>query len=362
MPRRRSRKRTPQWIVAACAVLALATALWRQSQEGHQPPETEGRPAAAQAAPKSPKSRLAPRSGERIECSLVRVVDGDTLAIRAPDGKGGEAEEKVRLQCVDTEEAHGGKTVSKSKPLTEFGLFTSEWAAKWFAPTAESGGPARMALVFEPGLATRDAFGRLLAEVEYRGEVYNLHLVREGYSPYFNKYGHSVLYHEQFVAAQAEARSAKRGIWDPKTNRGGVTRPYDTLLPWWQARAEAVDRFRAYEREHPGKVLSLERDLEAVRAKCGKGEQITVFAPISGIRSVSKGNLWVELGAPEDQPFILFVPASARKELDAIPISRFKGEGKQNYVYLSGTGSMYRDMAEITLSSRSQVSEDPPEG
>lgn len=362
MPRRRSRRRTPHWIVVPCALLVLATALWRQSQEDHRPPEAERRPSPSEAMPKGPQSRLAPKSGDRVACSLVRVVDGDTLVIRAPDGKGGEAEEKVRLQCVDTEEAHGGTTTSTSKPLTEFGLFTSDWATKWFAPPAEADGPARMELVFEPGLATRDAFGRLLAEVEYRNEVYNLHLVREGYSPYFNKYGNSVLYHDQFLAAQAEARSARRGIWDPKTNKGGATRPYDRLLPWWQARAEAVDRFRAYEREHPGKVLSLERDLEAIRAKCAKGEQITVFAPISGIRSVSKGNLWVELGAPEDQPFILFVPAKARKELDAIPISRFKGEGKQNYAYLSGEGSVYRDMAEITLSSRTQVSEDPPEG
>ena len=41
--------------------------------------------------------------------------------------------------------------------------------------------------------------------------------MEKGKSPYFNKYGNSRICHEAFGAAQERARSARLGIWDPRT-------------------------------------------------------------------------------------------------------------------------------------------------
>jgi hypothetical protein len=71
---------------------------------------------------------------------------------------------------------------------------------------------------------------------------YNVESVRAGMGPYFPKYGQSRRFHAEFVAAQEEARKAKRGIWAD----GVMSYPdYDERLAWWNARGEFVAQFRA---------------------------------------------------------------------------------------------------------------------
>ena len=48
---------------------------------------------------------------------------------------------------------------------------------------------------------------------------YNVEAVRAGMSPYFTKYSYSRRFHDEFVAAEKEARAAKRGIWSPARQR-----------------------------------------------------------------------------------------------------------------------------------------------
>jgi hypothetical protein len=65
----------------------------------------------------------------------------------------------------------------------------------------------------------RDVYGRLLCHLILPdGRNFNLLLVELGKSPYFNKYGNDLICHQAFVDAQARARKAQKGIWDPKTN------------------------------------------------------------------------------------------------------------------------------------------------
>ena len=69
------------------------------------------------------------------------------------------------------------------------------------------------------GREQRDSYGRLLCHVILAdGRDFNLLLVEEGKSPYFNKYGNSLVAHAAFVAAQQHAREKSKGIWDPTTN------------------------------------------------------------------------------------------------------------------------------------------------
>lgn len=345
MARHRRAHWASNWPIALLVIVASAIGLWRSAPQGvHLSPARAAEPLVS--APLEP-----------VSAKLVRVVDGDTLVIDAGAELGGDGV-RVRLQCIDTEEAHENAQLSDTKPKTDLGVFAWGWAAGRLAPLPGEEGPTPLELTFDPGTARTDVYGRLLAYVSARGESLNLRMVREGLSPYFNKYGNSVLQHPEFLAAQDSARKGKRGIWS--ASGGDKERPYDKLLPWWNERAAAIDLFRQYDAAHPGRVLDVSRDLDEIIRRCQAGEHLTVFAAISSVRSLSAGNLAIELGAPRERSFILFVPARARDELDAVPLSRYSGELCQNYVYISGVGTTYRDLFEIEFSERTQISETPP--
>lgn len=282
---------------------------------------------------------------------LSRTIDGDTLAVRHPDDGN---EELVRLLCVDTEEK-GEAGTSATKPKTAFGVYTAGWAAGWFEPLEGEPHPPVAYLGHEVGGEERDSFGRLLAYVWYRGCNYNLKLVREGWSPYFNKYGNSRVYHSEFVEAQSEAQREHLGIWDPTRVAEGDTRPYERLLDWWNLRAEVIDAFRAWDDAHPNEVLEVRTDLDEILERCKTGAEMVVFGEVVNIREVRGGNLWLEFDTPRDRPFIVFVPSSARDELDRSPLDEITGEYSRNYAYFRGRGAQYHDIGEIVFGDAGQI-------
>jgi micrococcal nuclease len=290
---------------------------------------------------------------------LARVVDGDTLGVVSPDDG---ASELVRLLCADTEEKSASNS-SATKPATAFGLYTAGWAAGWFRPLEGEPSPPTVYLGHEVGGEDRDSYGRLLAHVWYRGCNYGTKLVREGWSPYFNKYGNSRVYDVELREAQRLAQEERLGIWDPERAKEGATRPYAELLEWWDLRASLIDRFREWDREHPDEVLEVRTDLEEIRQRCADGEDLVVFGEIVNIREVRGGNLWLEFDTPRDLPFIVFVPSSARRALDGSHLGEITGTYARNYAYFRGTGAMYHDIAEIVFSSAEQILLDwPPNG
>jgi micrococcal nuclease len=292
------------------------------------------------------------------EWVLSRVVDGDTIEVVHPvDG----TEEQVRLICVDTEEK-GAYGTSETKPKTAFGVYTAGWAAGWFEPLEGEPAPPTVHLGFETGGERRGIYGRLLAHVWYRDENFNLKLVREGWSPYFNKYGNSRVFHEEFVEAQQEAREQQLGVWDPARQDEGATRPYELLVPWWELRARVIDDFRAYDEEHPDEVLDIRTDLEKIRERCEAGEDLVVFGAVSNVRTVGRNNLWIEFGTPDDERFIVFVPVSTRDLLEESCLDEVTEELGRGYAYFQGTGTMYHDIAEIVFEDPSQISLTWPPG
>lgn len=312
---------------------------------------------AALAIPLLAADDAAPRA--RI-WDLVRVVDGDTIVVRAEDATDPEATESVRMLCVDTEESVTFEGQSASKPKTAFGVYTSGWAKGWFAPLEDETLPQKVELVREEGGAERDGFGRLLAYVWFRGENYCLKLVREGWSPYYNKYGNSLLYHDQFVEAQELARAEQLGIWDPATNADGPKRPYDDLLAWWNARAEAIDGFRTYDAEHPNAVLDIETDLDEIRDRCAAGRDLTVFGAVTSTLEMRGGHMRVHFDTPEDKRFILFCRQENLGALEPAGLNGPVEEFQRNFIYVTGRGEMYRDSAEIVITSADQISTEPP--
>jgi len=155
---------------------------------------------------------------------LTKVVDGDTIKVEL-EGK----EESLRLSCLDTEESFSGG----SKPVTNAGKLASKLAKEYFSVNEEGFPTGDVAVDIEFDTSDpvpvclrkhRGNYGRLICYVYKVGENYNLKAVREGWSPYFVKYGRSRLYHAEFLAAEAGAQSKGVAIWDPKTNAGGNAR------------------------------------------------------------------------------------------------------------------------------------------
>lgn len=127
---------------------------------------------------------------------VERVVDGDTLVVST-----GQQEEKVRLLCVDTPES----VHSDSRKNTEEGRRAAEFAKELLED--------RQVRLLVPPKNDHDNFGRRLAYVFLDGENVNLRLVKEGWSPYYTKYGRSPYYDGDFRKAEREAEEAGRGVW-----------------------------------------------------------------------------------------------------------------------------------------------------
>jgi micrococcal nuclease len=226
--------------------------------------------------------------GTRIsDLPVTKVIDGDTIRVRLND-----KEESLRLACVDTEEKSG----SPKPPQTKAGEMASAMAKDFFTDT--NGQLVKVDLEFDTEdpvkvclVKHRDNFGRLLCYVHKVDENYNLKLIREGWSPYFVKYGRSRIYHTIFTAAEAAAQAENLIIWNPATNGNGPTRNYPTLLPWWGLREAIVQEYRAI--ESAGKVIAVRLDYQKILDAIDTGEAITVLCDLQdGIKSrTSKGGL-----------------------------------------------------------------------
>jgi endonuclease YncB( thermonuclease family) len=293
--------------------------------------------APAAQAPAIPAARAAP--GLEL-CEVAEVVDGDTLHV----WRGGKLQ-KLRLLSVDTEEKLSKQSPpSPSKPATVFGHETMLWTRELVRSTAEPGRRPRVGLRFPPGPERLDAYGRALCHVILAdGRDLNLLLVEQGKSPYFNKYGNSELCHAEFVAAQERARARGLGIWDPRTNAAATPgapsakRPYERLLPWWDRRAAAIDRFRALRAEAPAEHVDagVASELEAAARR---GRPVLVFGALCELSDEPGGDWTLVFCAPEGAPALsVRIPAQRRAAFAPLDLPGTLAEYRQNYVWVRGT-------------------------
>ena len=264
--------------------------------------------------------------GTRIAAlQVTKVVDGDTIKVQLEGD-----EETLRLICVDTEESHPGG----SKPVTEAGKAASQMAKQYFA--LPGGALTRVDIEFDTDdpvdvckLKHRGNYGRLLCYVHRGDENYCHKLVREGWSPYFVKYGRSRVYHRELVVAEAGAQAGNRVIWDPVTNQGGESRPYSTLLPWWALRASIVEDYRRT--GIPAGVLSVRLDYQSIMQAAQDGRAITVLCDLqSGINKWTDGGAVVYAGSVHHK-FNLWIPGAqdeAKASLLRLIGKRYAGQGR----------------------------------
>lgn len=146
--------------------------------------------------------------------TCVRVVDGDTLDVDAPDGQ--HPTTRIRLWGVDTPEVAG-----RSGPAMYFGPEASA-----FVKAQLAGQPVRLVLAPQ---RTRCIYGRLLAYVYFGqpAQMLNEQLLEQGYAYADRRFPH--IWAERFVELETRARRQKVGLWENVTLAD---------MPTWRQRYE----------------------------------------------------------------------------------------------------------------------------
>ncbi len=298
---------------------------------------------------------------------LTKVIDGDTIKLMLDD-----KEESIRFACLDTEESQHGS----DKPVTNAGILASKWAKAYFGAN-DQGIPSSDVWVdieFDTNDPVqvclrkhRDNYGRLLCYVYKSGvkENSNLKIVQEGWSPYFVKYGRSRLYHRQFMEAEARAQASGMAIWNTATNTGGNRRDYATLVPWWHFRDGAVQEYRLLGIQ--AGVLSVRTDYDAIVEAAKAGNQLTVLCDLqTGINAWTGGGALIYAGSIF-QKFNLWIPNRDSSEAQTVLRlieNRYGGQGRRNYVYVTGEASMYPSNAQgkpqVVITDVEQLKDFPP--
>jgi endonuclease YncB( thermonuclease family) len=269
--------------------------------------------------------------------SDFRVIDGDTFRIEG-------LERGIRFLFIDTEEVPRGDRARAElaqlretwpqpyfdrrgdkrfpvKMASPFGWESSEWAKKWFSDVDS------IRLERDSDANIYGYFGRWLALVFARKAgkwvLYNLECVRMGHSPYYGKYGFSERFHDAFRAAEQEARTAGRGIWNPSL----LHYPdYDERLAWWNGRGEDIARYLAVcaAREN---CFFLGRDGEFERLSLSAGNTVTVFGMVDWIGDERPVQA-LRLPHKEKTAVVVELPGSADEE--------WLLSLEQQYVYVRG--------------------------
>jgi endonuclease YncB( thermonuclease family) len=303
------------------------------------------------------------------EFRITKITDGDTIRVDGLDSS-------LRLLGLDTEEtfksesdrrmfeagwqqyavAKRGSSPRPVKYPTPLGEDAKEFAKKFFADAD------KVRLERDHPAEIRDAYRRYLAYVFVNKNGtwvnYNVEAVRAGMGPYFPKYGRSRRFHAEFVAAQEEARKAKRGIWAD----GVMSYPdYDERLAWWNARGDFVDQFR---KEGEGKSNYIDishwdatRELEKL-----VGKEVHVLGLVADVRIGERGPTRVTLSRQQfaDFPLIFFDPDVFTQS----GIAAWKGE----YVWVTGVPSIYENrhnhkkQLQIVIDRASQIRLSPVPG
>jgi len=302
------------------------------------------------------------------EFRLTKVVDGDTVWVDGLDASlrllGIDAEETFKSEAdrraVETDwngylkakRNNGKRPVKIASPLGEQ---AKAWGKTWFD------GVDKVRVERDHPAEIRDRYKRYLAYVlaEKQGVWlnYNVELVRAGMSPYFPKYGYSRRYHTQFLAAQDEAKAAKRGIWAPNVM---AAPDYPEREAWWMARGAFVDEFR---KEGEGKANYIDLThwdaMKVLEEHLDK--EVHILATVADIQINAKGPARATLGgAARDFPLIFF-------DLDVLGTTGLR-EWKSEFVVVTGHPTFYtnkhtgKKQLQIQIDRASQIKLSPVPG
>jgi len=142
-----------------------------------------------------------------VRATVIRVVDGDTIRVRLPEGV-----RPVRLIGVDAPEVRDSPKLDREArrshrskgAIQAMGRLAAGFAARHLLGRTVS---------LEFDIERRDRYGRLLAYVWLPdGVLFNGEVVREGYAQVLT-IPPNVRYASLLRQLQREARAARRGLW-----------------------------------------------------------------------------------------------------------------------------------------------------
>ena len=292
--------------------------------------------------------------------SITKVIDGDTFKFEGLDDSG-------RLLCIDTEETFKGQDalqktneVSKNwvaiykskrdssimpvKVESPFGYKAWQWA-KDFMENVKY-----VRLERDNNERTVGTFGRSLVYViAYKDgkEInYNVECVRLGYSPYYNKYGDSKRFHDEFIEAQNFAKENKLGIWSSDEQ---CYPDYDERITWWNERARQMKYF---EDNYSGldNYVNLYNDNAYSELESLEKEKVVVFGSISNVLI-------------KKLPYLIRIPYTGKRNFDVVIfeenanlLNELNIEELQEYnVYVKGTLTKYKEGYQIVLKNKDQI-------
>lgn len=174
-----------------------------QAAHASQPVQTA---TPASIAPTAMPAAPLTTAGDVRVVSVTRVIDGDTVEVRRPDG----IVDRVRLVGVDAPE-----TASPNRP-GEYGNITDvacldRWGDRATSYLKDKLEGRAATLEPDPREGPRDSFGRFLAYVVHGGEDINARLVELGYARVYTE-GRAER-EDHYLALQRAAQKASAGLW-----------------------------------------------------------------------------------------------------------------------------------------------------
>jgi micrococcal nuclease len=295
--------------------------------------------------------------GTTIEATVKRVVDGDTLYIE-------EFSKSIRILSLDTEES---RATTGGKPVTPWGKRAAE-RAKVLLPEG-----SKVTLEFQgqespEEVWTRyvDNFGCGLAWVHLdNGIDFQEMMIREGYSPYFSKYGYAEWpeLHQRYTQAERAAQTDNIGVWNQTEVNGSEMRNYAVLGTWWDLRARVIEDYRNYKHSHPEVTLYNTRKnyLELVDL-AKSGAEVTIFTELRSIRRIGGIHGLISIGNYE-QPFDLFIrnidSAKSQEIVNLLRTRYFPMEDerypRRGYAYVTGKLQLFRDNPQMVIENPAAI-------
>ncbi len=299
--------------------------------------------------------------GTTIQATVSRVTDGDTIRVFLP---GAIENESLRILALDTEESRAGG----GKPVTPWGKKAKERAEEFFSPgdevTLEFPGTEDLETCWQ---RYRGNFGRLLVFVYKNNVDFQETMIREGFSPYFVKYGNASFSenHQRYQAAERIAQQQNIGVWNQLAVNGSEVRNYAALGTWWHLRACIIDRYRQIAGTSSD-LLNSRLDYAAIEARARAEESATIFTELRSIQPISGDRALIRIGS-QQQPFKVFIPDVTSPEgqallnlLETRYISSDETHPRRSYAYVTGTLSLFRDRPQITVTTPDQITDDLP--
>jgi len=292
---------------------------------------------------------------------ISKVTDGDTFRFENLD-------KPTRLLGIDTEETF--KTDDAEQKTNEI---AANWEAFYLSEKGDSKMPVKtdsplgfeawkwaeeffknvdyVRLEKEDDERSVDIFGRylvyMIAVTKDGTEInYNIECVKQGYSPYFNKYGNSKRFNAEFTEAQNYARKNSLGIWDPNKKHYP---DYEERLIWWDKRAKQLEDF---ELKYSGNELyfNLANDKDYARLGNYIDQEITVFGSISDILT-KKFPYLMRIPHTKNETFEIVI-----HEENAGLLAELDMETKKEYsVFIKGKLEKYKDNYQIVLRNKEDL-------